>query len=85
MNVAHVLSQEDLNHQRRLCFVGGLLTGLLFAVVMLALIKFTSRAPVITSQTHTRTTAAVSTLYYGIPRECTVTIDHWRGVYAVRC
>jgi len=93
MNVARVLSQEDLDHQRRICFAAGFIVGLFVAAVAIALIwnlrfqnaRLASGAPAILSQTASETTAAIPTLYYGFPRECRVLINHRRGVYAVSC
>jgi len=93
MNIARVLSQEDLDHQRRLCFAAGFLAGLFVALVAIVLVwhlrlenaRLVSGRPAIVSQTVTQTTATVPTLRYGFPRDCMVMIDHRGGAWAVSC
>ncbi len=91
MSQAHVLSNEDLAHRRRVWFAVGLLAGLGFAGAVVIGTEYLRQprgftgVPEIVRQTDTETVARIRTRQGERELDCTLTIDHKRRAWSLSC
>jgi hypothetical protein len=88
----NVLTDYELRSGKRTAFVAGIVTTILWAVAIAALIwwlRVPARAPIgvpaILRQTPSQTVARIPTLRAGERIDCTVTIDQAKNIWSITC